>query len=85
MLLISLSAIIDSRINILYHMRESNRNTCRELQFGPNNKTFEEVCDDVGMKEEIHKLTRHHEKYHPRDIYLSSRKLGCAMLHRRCT
>jgi hypothetical protein len=75
MLLISLSAIIQAKINILYHMRESNRNICKELQFWSNNKTFEEVCDDIGTKEEIHKLTRHHEKYHSRDIYLSSEEL----------
>jgi hypothetical protein len=24
------------------------------------------------MKEEIQKVTRHHEKYHPRDMYLST-------------
>ena len=43
MLLISLSSIIEARINILYHMQESNRNECRDLQFWPNNKSFEEV------------------------------------------
>jgi hypothetical protein len=31
MLLISLSAIIDANINILYHMKESNKNTCQDL------------------------------------------------------
>ena len=44
MLLISLSSIINARINILYHMQESHRNKCRNLQFWPNNKSFEEVC-----------------------------------------
>jgi hypothetical protein len=28
-LLISLSAIIDAKIIILYHMKESNKNTCK--------------------------------------------------------
>jgi hypothetical protein len=37
MLLISLSAIIDAKINILYHMKESNKDACRNLQFWPNN------------------------------------------------
>ncbi len=34
MLLISLSAIIDARINILYHMNESNKNTCQDKNSG---------------------------------------------------
>jgi hypothetical protein len=72
MLLISLSAIKDAGINILYHMKESNKDTCRDLQFWPNNKSFEEICDDIGMKEEIHKVIRHQDKLHPRDMYLSS-------------
>jgi hypothetical protein len=71
MLLISLSAIIDANINILYQMKESNRNTCQDLQFWPDNKTFEEICNDVSIKEEVHKIIRHREKQHPRDIYLS--------------
>ena len=66
MLLISLSSIIDARINILYHMQESHRNKCRNLQFWPNNKSFEEVCRDVSIKEEIQKVTRQHENQHPR-------------------
>ena len=72
MLLISLSSIIDAKINILYHMQESHQNKCRDLQFWPNNKSFEEVCKDVSIKKEIQKVTRQHEKQHPRDIYLSS-------------
>ena len=72
MLLISLSSIIEARINILYHMQESHRNKCRELQFWPNNKSFEEVCRDVSTREEIQKVTGQHEKQHPRDIYLST-------------
>ncbi len=47
MLLISLSAIIDAKISILYHMNESNKNTCQDLQFWPDNKSFEDVCKDV--------------------------------------
>ncbi len=53
MLLISLSSIINARINILYHLQESHRNKCRDLQFWPNNKSFEEICKDVSIKEEI--------------------------------
>ncbi len=72
MLLISLSAIIDAKINILYHMQESNKNSCKDLQFRPNGKSFGEICKDISMKEEIQKVTRHHEKHHPRDMYLST-------------
>jgi hypothetical protein len=72
MLLISLSAIIDAKINILYHMQESNKNSCKDLQFWPNGKSFDEICKDISMKEEIQKVTRHHEKHHPRDMYLST-------------
>ena len=49
MLLISLSAIIESKINILYHMSESNKNQCHDLKFWPNNKSFEEVCKEVSV------------------------------------
>ncbi len=72
MLLISLSAIVDVKINILYHMKESNRNTCRDLQFWPNNKSFDEVCNDVSKEEEMQEMVRNHKRYHPRDLYLSS-------------
>ncbi len=72
MLLISLSAIIDAKINILYHMKESNKDTCRNLQFCPNNKSFEEVCNDVSMEEEMQEIVKNHKRYHPRDSYLSS-------------
>ncbi len=75
MLLISLSAIIDAKINILYHMSESNKNTCQDLQFWPDNTSFEDVCNDVSMKEEVRKVIQHREKLHPRDIYLSSDEL----------
>ncbi len=72
MLLISLSAIIDARINILYHMKESNRNACRDLQFWPNNKSFEEVCNDVSIENEMQEVVRNHKRSHPRDLYLRS-------------
>jgi hypothetical protein len=62
MLLISLSSIIEARINILYHMQESNRNKCRDLQFWPNNKSFDDVCEDVNLKEEISKVTGQHKR-----------------------
>ena len=72
MLLISLSAIIDAKINILYHMKESNKDTCRNLQFWPNDKSFEEVCNEVSMKKEMLEIVNNHKGYHPRDLYLSS-------------
>ena len=72
MLLISLSAIIDAKINILYHMKESNRNACKDLRFWPNNKTFEEICNDVSMEKKIQSVIKHHEKIQSRDMYLSS-------------
>jgi hypothetical protein len=76
MLLISLSAIIDAKINILYHMNESNKNTCQDLQFWPDNKSFENVCSDVSTKEEeVRKVIQHRDKLHPRDMYLSSDEL----------
>ena len=68
MLLISLSAIIDANINILlYHMKETNKNTCQDLQFWPDNKIFEEVCNDISIEEEFYKIIRHREKQHPRE------------------
>ena len=72
MLLISMSAIIEAKINILYHMNKSNSDECNELQFWPDNKTFEEICQDVAMKDEVHKVLRHKGNVHPRDMYLSS-------------
>ncbi len=73
MLLISLSAIIiDAKINILYHMKESNRDECKDLRFWPNNKTFEEICNDVSMEKKIQSAIQLHEKIQPRGMYLSS-------------
>ena len=74
MLLISLSAIIDAKINILYHMKESNRNACKDLRFWPNNKTFEEICNDVSMEKKIHSVIQHHGRIQSRDMYLSSKE-----------
>jgi hypothetical protein len=73
MLLISLSAIIASKINILYHMSESNKNQCHDLKFWPNNnKSFEEVCKDVTVDNEINHVFKATTKINPRDLYLSS-------------
>ena len=72
MLLISLSAIIDAKINILYHMKESNKHECKDLRFWPNDKTFEEICNDVSMEKKIQSVIQHHEKIQSRDMYLSS-------------
>ena len=72
MLLISLSAIIDAKINILYHMKESNKSECKDLRFWPNDKTFEDISNDVSMEKKIQSVIRHHEKIQPRDVYLSS-------------
>jgi hypothetical protein len=68
MLLISLSAIINANINILYHIKESNKNTCQDLQFWPDNNFLRKYA----TTEEIHKIIKHREKQHPRDIYLST-------------
>ena len=56
MLLISMSAIIQAKINILHHMGKSNQEECDDLQFWPNNKTFDEVCMDVSVSDEVHKV-----------------------------
>ncbi len=50
-LLISLSAIIDAKINTLYPMQESNKNSCKDLQFWPNGRSFEEICKDISTNE----------------------------------
>ena len=72
MLLISLSAIIASKINILYHMSDSNKNQCHDLKFWPNNKSFEEVCEDVTVDNEINYVFKAINKINSRDLYLSS-------------
>jgi hypothetical protein len=72
MLLISMSAVMQAKINILHHMSKSNKDECSELQFWPYKKKFEEICMDVSMKDEVHKVLRHKGKVHPRDTYLSS-------------
>jgi hypothetical protein len=53
-------------------MGKSNQEECVDLQFWPNNKSFEEVCMDVSVSEEVHKVLRHKGDMHPRDMYLSS-------------
>ena len=65
-----MSAIIQAKINILHHMGKSNKEECDELQFWPNNKTFEEVCMDISVSDEVHKVLRHKGNIHPRDVYL---------------
>ena len=72
MLLISLAAIIESKINILYHMSESNKNQCHDLKFWPNNKSFEEVCKEVSVDKEFSGVFKAKTKINPRDLYLSS-------------
>jgi hypothetical protein len=72
MLLISMSAIIQAKINILHHMGKSHQEECDDLQFWPNNKSFEEVCMDVSVSNEVHKVLKHTGGVHPRDIYISS-------------
>ena len=67
MLLISMSAIIHARINILHHMGKSNKDECDDLQFWPDGKSFEEVCEDVLVSNEVHKVLKHKSNIHPRD------------------
>ncbi len=55
MLLISMSAIIEAKIKILHHMSKSNKDECAELQFWPDNKSFDEVCMDVTVSD-VHKV-----------------------------
>ena len=71
MLLISMSAIMEAKINILHHMGKSNIEECDNLKYWPNNKSFEEVCMDVSVSDEVHKLLRYKGDIHPRDMYLS--------------
>ncbi len=72
MLLISMSAIIQAKINILHHMGKSNKDECDDLEFWPNNKSFDEVCKEVLISEEVHMVLKHKGGIHPRDIYISS-------------
>ncbi len=67
---ISMSAIIQAKINILHHMSMSNNDECTE--FWPDNKTFDEVYMDMTVSDEVHKVLRHKGNIHPRDIYLSA-------------
>ncbi len=72
MLLISMSAIIEAKINILHHMSKSTKGECADLQFWPDNKSFDEVCVDMTVSDELHKVLKHKGNIHPRDIYLSA-------------
>jgi hypothetical protein len=72
MLLISMSAIIEAKINILHHMSKSNKDECAELQSWPDNKSFDEVCMDMTVSDEVHKVLNHKGNINPRDIYLSA-------------
>ena len=72
MLLISMSAIIQAKINILHHMSKSNNDECTDLQFWPDNKSFDEVCMDMTVSDKVHKVLKHKGNIHPRDIYLSA-------------
>ncbi len=72
MLLISVSAIIQAKINILHHMGKSNKDECDDLQFWPNNKSFDEVCKDVLVSDAVHRVLKHKGGIHPRDMYISS-------------
>ena len=72
LLLISMSAIIQAKINILHHMGKSHQEECDDLQIWPNNKSFEEVCMDISVSDEVHKVLRQKGDTHSRDMYLSS-------------
>ena len=70
MLLISLSAIVESKINILHHMAESNKNQCTDIQFWPDDKSLDDICSMLSTM----KTTKDIEStdIHPRDLYLST-------------
>ncbi len=72
MLLVSMSAIIHAKINILHHMGASNQDAWNDSQFWPNSKSFDEVCKDVLVSDEVHKVLKCKGNIHPRDMYLSS-------------
>ncbi len=72
MLLISMSAIMEARTNILHHMSKSSKDECADLQFWPDNKSFDEVCMDMTVSDEVHKVLKHKGNIHPRDVYLSA-------------
>jgi hypothetical protein len=37
-----------------------------------DNKSFDEVCMDMTVSDEVHKVLRHKGDVHPRDMYLSA-------------
>jgi hypothetical protein len=50
-------------------MSKSNKDECTELQFWPDNKSFDdEVCMDMTVSDEVHKVLKHKGNIHPRDI-----------------
>ncbi len=55
-------------------MGKSNKDKCDDddLQFWPNNKSFDEVCKDVLISDEVHKVLKHKGGIHPRDMYIST-------------
>ncbi len=53
-------------------MGKSNKDDCDDLQFWPNDKSFEEVCKDVLISDEVRKVLKHKGGIHPRDIYIIS-------------
>ncbi len=59
MLLVSMSAIIHAKINILHHMGTSNQDEWDDLQFWPNSKSFDEVCKDVLVSDEVYKVLKY--------------------------
>jgi hypothetical protein len=56
MLLISLSAIIDANINILYHMKESNKTSAKTYNFGPITRLSKKYATTLASKRNFTKL-----------------------------
>jgi hypothetical protein len=53
-------------------MGKSNKDECTDLQFWLDNKTFDEVCMNVAVSDEVQKVLRRKGSVHPRDEYLSA-------------
>ncbi len=45
-------------------MSKSNNDECTDLQFWPDNKSFDEVCMDMTVSDEVHKVLRHKGNIH---------------------
>ncbi len=56
-------------------MSKPNKDECTDLHFWPDNKSFDEVCMDLTVSDEVHKVLRHKGNIHPRDIHLSADEL----------